>query len=149
MSYWGPSTWIFMHTLACKVHESSFEDISQSLLYQLIQISYNLPCPECAQHARQFWSKINVKKINTKQDLINMLFVFHNSVNKRKQLPAFKMEQLDIYNSKKLIDTYNIFHRHFHTRGNMQLLNDAFHRTIMLKKLKAWLMLNIQHFDTN
>lgn len=149
MSYWGPSTWIFMHTLACKIKESSFDIVGQELIGQLIQISHHLPCPECAQHAREFWSKIIVKNVTTKQALITLLFVFHNSVNKRKKLPAFLIEQLDIYNKKKVIDTYNVFHRQFHTRGNMQLINDAFHRTIMLRKLKMWLMKNIQHFDTN
>ena len=55
-SYWGPNTWIFMHTLACKIKEDSFPIIGKQLVLYLIQISYNLPCPECSQHAKQFWS---------------------------------------------------------------------------------------------
>ena len=59
-SYWGPSTWIFMHTLAANVKETSFPIIGPSLILILIQICNNLPCPECSQHAKQFWSKVNI-----------------------------------------------------------------------------------------
>ena len=52
VSYWGPSTWVFMHTLAAKVKESDFPVIGSSLILVMIQISNNLPCPECAQHAK-------------------------------------------------------------------------------------------------
>ena len=52
-SYWGPSTWIFMHTLASKIKETSFPSFGKNLIMILIQICNNLPCPECAQHAKQ------------------------------------------------------------------------------------------------
>ena len=61
-SSWGPNTGIFMHTLAAKVKETSFPIIGPNLILILIQICNNLPCPECAQHARQFWNKV---KTNT------------------------------------------------------------------------------------
>ena len=37
-SYWGPSTWIFMHTLAAKIKETSFPLIGPNLITFLIQI---------------------------------------------------------------------------------------------------------------
>jgi len=146
-SYWGPSTWIFMHTLAAKLKETSFSVIGPSLILILIQISYNLPCPECAQHAKQFWSKVKTANIKTKDDLINLLFVFHNIVNKRKHVELFKHENLSYYNNKNIVQTYNIFSRNFNTRGNMSLINESFRRNIMLSSLRTWIMSNLIHFD--
>ena len=146
-SYWGPSTWFFMHTLAAKIKESSFPLIGPNLITHLIQICNNLPCPECSEHAKQFWSKVKTSNINNKTDLINLLFVFHNMVNKRKQIKAFKYENLKYYENKNLIETYNTFSKNFNTRGNMSLINESFRRNMMLTSLKKWIMSNISHFD--
>ena len=146
-SYWGPSTWFFMHTLAAKIKESSFPSGGPNLIMFLIQICNNLPCPECSEHAKQFWSKVKTSNINNKTDLINLLFVFHNMVNKRKQLKAFKYENLKYYESRNLIETYNTFSKNFNTRGNMNLINESFRRNMMLTSLKKWIMANIIHFD--
>lgn len=146
-SDWGPPTWIFMHTLAEKVKETSFPLISQQLIKVLIQICNNLPCPDCSSHAKQFWSNVSINKINTKQDLINLLFVFHNIVNKRKRKPAFKYEDLKSYKNVKLIPIYNNFTKNFNTNGNMNLINESFHRNLMMISLRRWIMVNISHFD--
>jgi hypothetical protein len=136
-----------MHTLAAKIKETSFPVIGPSLILVLIQICNNLPCPECAQHAKQFWSKVKTANIKTKDDLINLLFVFHNMVNKRKQLQPFKYENLQYYKTRNVVQTYNIFSRNFNTRGNMNLINESFRRNMMLSSLRSWLMSNVIHFD--
>ena len=146
-SDWGPPTWIFLHTLAEKVKETSFPLISQQLIKTIITICNNLPCPECTSHAKIFWSSVNVAGIQTKQDLINLLFVFHNSVNKRRKVTLFKYEDLSKYSSSKLIQEYNNFTRNFNTNGNMNLINESFHRKLMLISLRTWLMTNISHFN--
>jgi len=146
-SYWGPSTWIFMHTLAAKIKETSFPVIGPNLILILIQICNNLPCPECSQHAKQFWSKVKTANIKSKSDLINLLFVFHNMVNKRKQLRPFKYENLQYYETRNIIETYNVFARNFNTRGNMNLINESFHRNMMLSSLRTWIMSNLSHFN--
>ena len=108
-SYWGPSTWIFMHTLAAKIKETSFPLIGPNVIHILIQICNNLPCPECSQHAREFWSKVKTVNIKTKTDLINLLFVFHNMVNKRKQSRPFKYENLQYYErlrNRQMLETF-------------------------------------------
>ena len=145
--YWGPSTWLFMHTLAAKLKESSFNIIGPQLIRILIQICNNLPCPECSQHAKLFWSKVNINNLKNKSDLINILFVFHNVVNKKKNYKSFNYENLKYYETKNVIETYNIFYKNFNTRGNMSLINESFHRNMMLTSLKTWMMSNINHFD--
>ena len=65
--YWGPSTWLFMHTLAAKLKESSFHVVGSHLINVFIQICNNLPCPECSQHSKLFWSKIKTNNIAAKK----------------------------------------------------------------------------------
>lgn len=144
---WGTPTWIFMHTIAEKVKEDNFHIIGMSLIVNLKNICYHLPCPECTMHAKDFWSKVQIGNIRTKQDLINLLYFFHNMVNRRKQQLMFKQEALIIYKGKSLIETFNNFVKNFNTRGNMTLLNESFHREIMLKSFKKWLMANIKYFN--
>lgn len=144
---WGPPTWIFMHTLAEKIKDSSYPAIGKQLIHFLTSICKNLPCPECSQHAKEFWAKVKVQNINSRQDLVSLLFVFHNMVNRRKGLKPFKYEDLQYYKTRGVIETFNIFARNFTTRGNMNLINESFHRNMMLSNLRTWLMNNIQHFN--
>ena len=146
-SYWGPSTWVFMHTLASKIKETSFPLIGPNLIMILVKICNNLPCPECAQHAKMFWANVKTANIKTKTDLVNLMFVFHNMVNKRKQLPIFRHDNIGYYNSKNVINTYNNFARNFNTKGNMNMINESFHRNMMLSSLRTWMLTNISHFE--
>jgi hypothetical protein len=144
---WGPPTWIFLHTLAEKIKEESFVSMRNSLIHNIIQICNFLPCPDCAQHAKEFWKKVNFATIKTKADLKNVLFVFHNAVNRRKKQLLFKYESLEYYKSRNVIETYNKFASNFNTHGNMNLITDSFHRTRLLSQLKRWITINIYHFD--
>jgi hypothetical protein len=146
-SQWGTPTWIFMHTIAEKLKEENFPTIGPSLIRMIIQICNNLPCPECSDHAKQFWAKVKVQNIRTKTDLINLIFVFHNMVNKRKGTLPFKYVDLQYYKTTKLIDTFNTFSRNFNTKGNMTLINQSFHRNMFLNTFRSWLMNNIKYFD--
>ena len=146
-SQWGPPTWVFFHTLAAKIIPEQFPTIGPQVLRNIIAICGLLPCPECSIHAKQFWSKVNINKVNTKDDLINVLYVFHNSVNKRRKVPPFRYTDLQYYKTLNLIDTFNNFTRNFHTKGNMNLLTESFHRGRLLTSLKQWLMSNIQYFE--
>ena len=64
----------FLYFIIWLIKETSFPVIGPGLILVLIQICNNLPCPECAQHAKQFWSKVKTANIKTKDDLINLLF---------------------------------------------------------------------------
>jgi hypothetical protein len=68
-------------------------------------------------------------------------------VNKKTNKPQFKHADLQIYKSKQLIPTFNNFARNFTTRGNMKLLNESFHRNMMMKRLRTWFMNHIRHFE--
>jgi len=146
-SQWGPPTWIFFHTISEKVRDDSFSIIGQSLLLQIKNVCYHLPCPDCTMHAKEFWSRIQIGNIRSKQDLINLLYTFHNIVNRRRGQSLFKHENLSLYKHKNLIETFNGFSKNFNTKGNMNLINESFHRNLMLQNLRKWLMNNIRHFN--
>ena len=145
-SQWGPPTWIFLHTLVAKIKDEQFPVIGQQVIANIIQICLFLPCPECSVHAKQFWANVVTKNINNKQDLINVLFVFHNAVNKRRNVRPFRYIDLQYYNTLKLIDTFNDFARNYNTNGNMKLLTESFHRSRLLQSLRGWLMGNLPNF---
>ena len=146
-SQWGPPTWIFMHTFVAKIKEEQFPAICKQVISYLIQICLFLPCPECSTHAKQFWANVNTANIKTKQDLINLIYVFHNSVNKRRSVRPFRYVDLQYYNTLKLIDTFNAFARNFNTHGNMNLITESFHRGRLLQTLRIWLMSNLSNFE--
>ena len=144
---WGPPTWRIIHTLACKVKEDRFQEIGPTLVSFIIQICHNLPCPECAQHAREFWKTVPSAVTEQKQTLINVLYMFHNKVNQRRNIPLFRYEDLPKYRGIKLIPCYNNFVKNFVTRGNIHLLTESFRRSLMMQEFRKWLFINLVHFD--
>ena len=94
---WGPPVWTFFHTLAENINEEGFSNIKFSLFSFIKRICNYLPCPDCSHHAIHFLAKVNINKIVTKNDFKNMLYVFHNSVNKRKRKTLFNHANLEKY----------------------------------------------------
>ena len=143
---WGTPTWIFMHTLVANIKSSSFPIIGKQMIYHIINICRNLPCPDCTIHATSFWKTVIIKNIKTKEDLINVIFVFHNLVNKRKKNAHFIYSDLTKYENTNIIASYNNFYKNFNTNGNMTLINDAFRRNLALKHIHKWIGANMHHF---
>ena len=81
---WGEPTWFLFHTLAEKVKEEEFQNIRVELLNIIYSICSNLPCPVCSTHAKQHLNGTNFNNIQTKQQLKDFFFHFHNIVNQRK-----------------------------------------------------------------
>lgn len=146
-SAWGPPIWNFLHTLAAKIKEDKYNEVSRELFFYIQKICANLPCPECSQHARSFLGKIIFKRVATKDDLIKLLFLFHNSVNRRKVKPAFAFEEIGRYSQNNLIHAYNGFIIAFNTKGNMKLLADSFQRKLIIQEFRKWMIINLQNFD--
>ena len=143
---WGPPTWIFFHTLIEKISEDGYNKIGLALFGYIRRICNNLPCPDCAQHATAFLSKVNISTLKTKTDLRNMMYIFHNVVNKRKNKPLYNVNLIEQYKSNNVIEKYNAFIATFKTTGNMKLLADSFQRKLLINDFKKWLMTNYQYF---
>jgi hypothetical protein len=146
---WGPPIWALLHTLAEKVNENDFSKIRKSLLDTIYVICSNLPCPDCANHAKQYMDGINFDTIVSKDQLKNLLFQFHNSVNVRKGVPLFPRDQLDpLYSRGNLINIIQIFMEHFRDKHrSIRMIANDFHRSKIADKLQVWFQTNIQYFS--
>jgi hypothetical protein len=146
---WGPPTWFFLHTMAQKVKAEHFLTIRNGFLEQINAICRNLPCPDCSAHAAHYLDNSNLNRIQTKQQLIDFLFDFHNVVNARKGLPAFSREELlEKYSSAVTINIINYFLVHFLDKSkSIRMISNDFYRQRMIGILKQWLENNLQYFD--
>jgi hypothetical protein len=146
---WGEPIWFLFHTLAQKVKPDSFPIVRTELLNTIYSICANLPCPICTNHAVEYMNKINFNTIQNKEDLIKMLFIFHNEVNKRKNVPLFDYDEVE--KKYSLAVTTNIIHNFFYKYDvkskNLRMLANDFQKKKLISKLKVWFSANIQHFE--
>ena len=146
---WGPPFWFFFHTLAEKVKPELFHQNRDAILGIVREICENLPCPTCAAHAKQYLNKINFNAIRTKQDFIMMLFEFHNSVNKLKNLPIFPYSELQPkYEKANFINIVNHF-MHFYRMEHhaIRLMSEDLYRRRSSKSILDWLHANQHIFN--
>ena len=146
-SVWGPVIWRFFHILIESIKEESFSAIGFQTFNMIKQICKTLPCPSCSQHATQFLSKINFKHIRIKNDFKNLIYVFHNVVNKNNSKPLFNVVDLNIYKNQNLIHAFNNFINVYHTKGNHKLIADSFARGLTIKYIKNFILQNKQYFS--
>ncbi len=146
---WGEPTWFLFHTLAQKIKESDFQMIRKDLINIIYTICSNLPCPDCAKHATEYMNNINFNAIQTKEQLKDMLFVFHNTVNSRKGFPIFPREELDLkYSKANTINIIKNFIVHFENKNkSIRMISDDIYRARISNNLKQWFNQNIIHFD--
>ena len=146
---WGEPTWFLFHTLSVKIKEYEFPIIRQELLNQIYAICINLPCPDCANHAKIYLDGINFNAIQTKHDLKWLLWSFHNSVNQRKGYAIFPFDNVDEKYSVAI--TKNIiqnFMGHFSDRNrSLKLLPTDLYRQRLCFNLKTWFNDNIARFE--
>jgi hypothetical protein len=146
---WGPPIWTLFHTLAEKIKPEYFSAIRTDLLNVIYSICTNLPCPECAKHAMQHLNSLNFNTISTKDDLKNMLFRFHNSVNLRKGTAVFDYSELSSkYSTMNTSMVIYKFMEVFATKNyNVQLISNDFHKNRAVAHMQKWFAQNIQCFE--
>jgi hypothetical protein len=145
---WGAPTWTFLHTLVEQFKDALFPAMRQELFRIIFTICTNLPCPICSKHAQEYLSKININSIQTKQDMIHMMFVFHNEVNKRKSVAPFPIDGLDKYKTGNYKAITNIFIVHFQEKTrNIHLIADEMYRQRNIAIVKRWIVDNIDKIE--
>jgi len=147
---WGEPTWTLFHTLAQKIDENHFSQLSKELFDLIKTICHTLPCPDCAMHASQYVSKVNWSGIRSKRELIALLWDFHNEVNKRKGYAAFPFEKVEeTYGGKNMVEVIRVFMYHYedkYSKGPNSAIASKFHRQRIAFRLKVWFNQNIQYF---
>jgi len=146
---WGPQVWKLFHVLAESVHESEYHSIKETLLAHIKSICTYLPCPDCASHAKTYLDGIGFLLTPTKDDLKNVLFEFHNSLNRQKGYPLFLREDLDAkYSTAITTKIIYYFMTFFQDKyRSPKLMASDLHRSKIAEQLKKWFNDNIQYFN--
>lgn len=142
-SVWGPIVWSTLHSLSIHVKEESFSKIKNELIDIIIKICSNLPCPTCTSHAKALLNRYTIKaRVKTKQDLIRILCVIHNEVNKRLKKTVLRLEDcVRLHKDKSFKETQQIYYK---TLMNMKfgekMMLYNFHRKLFLKEFKQFIV---------
>jgi hypothetical protein len=140
---WGPPIWTFFHVLAYKLDNPKFQLLYPQAFSLIKQICTLLPCPDCSVHATTFLNKIKNTEINTPTKFINLFYLFHNSVNARKKKALYNYSNLIQYKYIPIGNAFNAFVNKYNTKGNLNLINESFRRSIIIQSLKKWLNDNL------
>ena len=107
---WGPSGWIFLHTITFNypINPTQEQKTKHKELFE--NLIYTLPCARCAQHYSNNLKKYPLDEaLKTKDTLINWLIDIHNEVNKKNGKRVYSYEEVrqiyaDMYsmNNKKI-----------------------------------------------
>lgn len=146
ISEWGPIIWKFFHTIVESINEDKYNKVYKELFQYIKSICNFLPCPQCSNHAKEYLKHVKDNHISTKDGFRNMLFNFHNDVNKRNKKVLFKIEDIEVYNNYSLINSYNNFLKIFTKKGNLNQINQSFQRKIILQRFIGWLQANKGNF---
>jgi hypothetical protein len=145
---WGESVWFLLHTLCEKVKDEYFAEIRQDFLNIIYVICTNLPCPDCSAHAKTYLDSTRfLSIIQTKEQLKQFIFEFHNSVNARKGYTIFKYQDLPKYSTaitKNII--YNFMDLYSVKNHSIHMISNDVYRNRMIEKIKEWFNNNIKYF---
>jgi hypothetical protein len=126
--------------LAAKIPDDRYNELKADALAYIKTLCAILPCPNCAQHATAYLSKIQVQHVPTKDSFKLMLYGFHNEVNKRKNYKAFSQTELEKYATLNLPYLYTIFMQEFFkATNNPRLLMDSMARTRIKTQFSTWM----------
>ena len=145
---WGEPTWFLLHTLVHKVKAEYFSQVRAELIDIIVRICTNLPCPMCANHSAEYLGKINFDAIQTKQDLKNLMFQFHNSVNVRKSFAQFNYADLDAkYEAANTLNIIRNFMSVFQQSNGGQINVNTFSKNRTILHYQNWFRHNLPFFD--
>jgi hypothetical protein len=146
---WGPAVWTLFHTLIEKLNTDAYAFVINSMFNIIVRICKYLPCPDCSNDASNFLAKINLNNIKTKTEFKNMIYLFHNWVNVKKKKQLYNFTDLNKYANLNLVNVINNFIKHYHTKGNMNLIAESFQRSLIIKDFLKWIKYYSKAFSNN
>ena len=145
---WGPSTWIFLHSLVENIDESKFTQSITIIWNEILHISSNLPCIHCSDHAKKLLRTIDSKTIKSKQILRELLYRFHNVVNKKLDKDIETLIILDKYKNIKLSSTLLSMINSWARVANRMTIYELSNKSNIfntIEQIKSWIIKN-KHF---
>ncbi len=145
---WGKHIWTFFHTMSQKIKPEYFHLIKNDFIGFIVKICNTLPCPVCSQHASEYMRSINFHNIRSKEDFIQLFYVFHNTVNVRKNYEIFRQDQLSMYQYATTdAEIKNFFVAYEDKTRAFKLMADDMSRLQIANDIKNWLNSNLQYFE--
>lgn len=142
---WGPSTWIFLHGLVENIDENKFNTSKFIIWNELLYICSNLPCLHCSDHAKKLLRVIDPKTIKSKQILTELLYRFHNVVNKKLEKEKEEMIILDKYKNIKLSVILTLMINNWARVANKMTIYELANKSNIfntIEQLKKWIIKN-------
>jgi hypothetical protein len=146
---WGRPTWNLLHAISEKIQPDKFIEIRLPLLMLIMSICSNLPCPTCATHAKDYLTKRRFYTIQTKDELKEFFFEFHNYVNIRKHYEVLQRSELDnIYSNANMGGIIQSFLKAFTQKSkNIRLLADDLNRKYIVESATKFFKKYLMYFD--
>ena len=145
---WGKPVWTFFHVMSQKIKPEYFNLVIKDFLNFVLMICSALPCPICSAHASEYLRAINFNNIRSKEDLINLFFVFHNVVNQRKSYAVLQRDNIPSYENENTVVVLRNFIYAFEDKSrSMKLMADDLARSRISARFKFWINENLKYFE--
>lgn len=142
---WGPITWNLLHTIAEKIYCDRFTYCKNDIIHIIILIIQNIPCPICRDHANIYIKKHNINLCNSRNDLINYIFNFHNEASRYAKNEVFSNTVLMKYNAFNFNVIVNQYMECYKNTSSDDL-KFSFSKSQNLKKIFSLLIKNTTNF---
>jgi hypothetical protein len=142
---WGPITWNLLHTITEKIYDDRFIYAKIDVVNIILLILQNIPCPICREHAETFIKKHNINLCNSRDELINYIFNFHNESNRHAENPIFGKNVLTKYktfNFNVIVNEYMKYYKNVRSDD----LKFSFSKSQNLKTIFSLLVKNTNNF---
>lgn len=138
--FWGTALWIFFHVIVNKIKPETFHIIRSELLQIIYSICNNISCNICQKHSIEYLQNNNFMKIKTANELKTFFFIFHNSINFKKNKELFLYDNLNKYNNYKIsLVLHNISQYNYIFIENKQVE--------FIDEINKWFNTNMNYFQ--
>ena len=97
---WGPSGWLFMHSISFQYPENPTEEDKNNYRLFFESLKNTIPCPKCREHYSENLKKKPIK-LNSRDELIQWVIDIHNEVNEKNSKKIYSRKEVEkLYLSK-------------------------------------------------
>lgn len=119
---WGPSTWIFLHSITYSYPERPSETTKLEYMQFLEQLKYILPCEKCRMHYTENIQK-NPPKLDNRESFVEWMIDLHNQVNIQNNKKKLSYEEVHkIYNKKYSSELFELKSKNTYNDNDYEII---------------------------
>lgn len=97
---WGPSGWLFMHSISFQYPENPTEEDKNNYRVFFESLKNTIPCPKCREHYSENLKQKPIQ-LNSRDELIQWVIDIHNEVNEKNSKKIYSRQEVEkLYLSK-------------------------------------------------